>query len=89
MGAAMQTRWLILLMLLAGGLAHAQGSGRLIDEVGVSEQGGDVAVTVLFGCRLRYVSHTATCCGCGSCRRPTAAPRWRRGPCRPRSTTAA
>ena len=58
MGAAMQTRWLILLMLLAGGLAHAQGSGRLIDEVGVSEQGGDVAVTVLFGCRLRYVSHT-------------------------------
>ena len=63
MGAAVQTKWLVFLALLAGGLAHAQGAGRLIEEVGVSEQGGDVAVTVLFGCRLRYVSHTPASSG--------------------------
>ncbi len=63
MGTAMQTKWLLLLALLAGGLAHAQGAGRLIEEVGVSEQGGDVAVTVLFGCRLRYLSHTPASSG--------------------------
>lgn len=63
MGATMQTKWLALLVLLAGGLAHAQGAGRLIEEVGVSEQGADVAVTVLFGCRLRYVSHTPASSG--------------------------
>jgi hypothetical protein len=63
MRAALQMKWLVLLVLLAGGPAHAQGAGRLIEEVGVSEQGGDVAVTVLFGCRLRYVSHTPASSG--------------------------
>lgn len=38
--------------------AAAQTAGRLVEEVGVSEQGDYVAVTVLFGCTLRYVSHT-------------------------------
>ena len=64
MRAAVKIRGLpAALLLLAAGLAHGQGMGRLIEEVGVSEQGGDVAVTVLFGCGLRYVSHSPASSG--------------------------
>lgn len=43
--------------------AAAQTAGRLVEEVGVSEQGDYVAVTLLFGCALRYVSHTPASSG--------------------------
>lgn len=43
--------------------AAAQTAGRLVEDVGVSEQGDYVAVTLLFGCTLRYVSHTPASSG--------------------------
>jgi tetratricopeptide (TPR) repeat protein len=43
--------------------AHAQDRVRLIEDVGVSEQPGYVAVTLLFGCTMRYVSHTPASSG--------------------------
>ena len=55
--------WPLAMALCAAGLAQAQGAGRLVEEIGVSEQDGDVAVTVLFGCGLRYVSHTPASSG--------------------------
>jgi len=48
------------------GLASAAAQGqsvRLVEDVGASEQRGYVAVTVLFGCTLRYVSHTPATAG--------------------------
>ena len=63
MRATMRGRCLAFVTLVAGGLAHAQGGGRLVEELGVSEQDGDATVTVLFGCRLRYVSHTPASSG--------------------------
>jgi len=45
-------------LFYASVVSHAQDRGRLIEDVGVSEQSGYVAVTVLFGCTLRYMSHT-------------------------------
>jgi hypothetical protein len=57
-------RWLPALLLpFAAAVAQAQTAGRLVEEVGVSEQRGYVAVTVLFGCSLRYVSHTPASSG--------------------------
>jgi hypothetical protein len=47
----------------AMGVAHAQSVTRLIEEVGTSEQQGYVAVTVLFGCGMRYVGHTPATSG--------------------------
>lgn len=44
-------------------VAQAQGVGRLLEEVGVSQQRDYVAVTVLFGCGLRYQSHTPASSG--------------------------
>jgi hypothetical protein len=45
--------------LLAGltGPAQAQVAGRLIEDVGVSQQDGYATVTILFGCNVQYVSH--------------------------------
>lgn len=43
--------------------AQAQTGGRLVEEVGVSEQRDYVAVTILFGCGLRYVSHAPASSG--------------------------
>jgi len=43
--------------------ARAQSVARLIEEVGTSEQPGYVAVTVLFGCGMRYVGHTPATSG--------------------------
>ena len=44
-------------------IAHAQDGGRLLEDVGVAEQRDYVAVTVLFGCGLRYVSHAPASSG--------------------------
>lgn len=52
-----------LLSIWAATPGHAQVPARLVDEVGVSEQGGYVAVTVLFGCTVRYVSHSPASSG--------------------------
>jgi hypothetical protein len=43
--------------------AHAQSAVRLVEDVGASEQRGYVAVTLVFGCTLRYVSHTPASSG--------------------------
>ena len=52
-------RWLAVVLLpWVAGFAQAQVTGRLIEDIGVAEQQGHVAVTVLFTCGLRYVSHT-------------------------------
>ena len=58
-------RWwsIVLLPWLAVAAAHAQVAGRLVEEVGVAEQDDYVAVTVLFSCGLRYVSHTPASSG--------------------------
>ena len=62
--ASRAIRWLpVLLLQFAAALTHAQTAGRVVDEVGVSEQRGYVAVTVLFSCSLRYVSHTPASSG--------------------------
>jgi tetratricopeptide (TPR) repeat protein len=63
MRAAHVRWWLLATAVFAARLAQAQGAGRLVEEIGVSEQGGDVAVTVLFGCGLRYVSHAPASSG--------------------------
>ena len=42
---------------------HAQSSVRLVEDVGASEQRDYVAVTLVFGCTLRYVSHTPASAG--------------------------
>ena len=44
-------------LALSAQAAHAQ-SVRLVEDVGASEQRGYVAITIVFGCTLRYVSHT-------------------------------
>ncbi len=44
-------------------IAHAQSSVRLVEDVGASEQRDYVAVTLVFGCTLRYVSHTPASTG--------------------------
>ncbi len=49
-------------LALAAGAAQAQ-SVRLVEDVGASEQRGYVAVTLVFGCTLRYVSHTPATSG--------------------------
>ena len=49
-------------LALCAQAAHAQAV-RLVEDVGASEQRGYVAVTVLFGCTLRYVSHTPASSG--------------------------
>ena len=49
-------------LALAAGAAEAQ-SVRLVEDVGASEQRGYVAVTLVFGCTLRYVSHTPATSG--------------------------
>jgi hypothetical protein len=54
---------LLLSFLFAAGAAQAQATGRLVEDVGVSEQHGYVAVTVLFNCGLRYVSHNPASSG--------------------------
>jgi len=54
---------LVLLLPWVAAIAQAQVVGRLVEEVGVSEQRDYVAVTVLFGCGLRYVSHTPASSG--------------------------
>jgi tetratricopeptide (TPR) repeat protein len=55
----------LLVVLVSGWMAdaHAQFVARLIEEVGTAEQRDYVAVTVLFGCRLRYVSHSPASSG--------------------------
>lgn len=52
-----------LLLSWTAAVAQAQTMGRLVEEVGVTEQDADVAVTLLFGCGLRYVSHTPASSG--------------------------
>jgi hypothetical protein len=47
---------LALLALLAGP-TQAQVAGRLIEDVGVTEQDGYATVIILFGCNVQYVSH--------------------------------
>jgi hypothetical protein len=47
-----------LLYLACTATAHAQVAARLVEDIGVSQQGTDVSVTVMFGCNVRYVSHT-------------------------------
>ena len=42
---------------------HAQSAMHLVEDVGASEQRGYVAVTLVFGCTLRYVSHTPASSG--------------------------
>jgi hypothetical protein len=61
---AVVQRWMLgaVLPWLAAG-AQAQVAGRLVEEVGVTEQRDYVAVTVLFACGLRYVSHTPASSG--------------------------
>lgn len=61
---AVVQRWMVgaVLPWLAAG-AQAQVAGRLVEEVGVTEQRDYVAVTVLFACGLRYVSHTPASSG--------------------------
>jgi hypothetical protein len=56
---------LSLIVLMSGWAtgAHAQVAARLIEDVGASEQRGYVAVTVLFGCRMRYISHSPSSTG--------------------------
>ncbi len=54
---AASLRWLAA-ALLACATAQAQDGTRLIEDIGVAAQDDYVAVTVLFGCPLRYVSHT-------------------------------
>lgn len=49
--------------LFAAGAVRAQVADRLIEDVGVSDQNGYFAVTVLFGCALRYVSHSPASSG--------------------------
>ncbi len=62
--ASPASRWLPAWLLpFAAVVTHAQSTGRVVEEVGVSEQRGYVAVTVLFGCSLRYVSHTPASSG--------------------------
>ena len=57
-------RWVLAALLsCATTVTNAQTAGRLVEEVGVSEQRDYVAVTVLFGCSLRYVSHTPASSG--------------------------
>jgi len=46
-----------------GAQAVAAQSVRLVEDVGASEQRGYVAVTLVFGCTLRYVSHTPASSG--------------------------
>jgi tetratricopeptide (TPR) repeat protein len=38
--------------------AGADAAARLVEEIGVARQGANYTVTVLFGCTVRYVSHT-------------------------------
>ena len=57
------TGWLFGAICAAGAVAPVQGAARLVEQVGVAEQGSDVAVTVLFGCGLRYVSHAPASSG--------------------------
>lgn len=57
-------RWLIACVLaLLATTALAHDGGRLLEDVGVVEQRDYVAVTVLFGCGLRYVSHAPASSG--------------------------
>jgi len=63
MGRRAFCRVLAMLLPFAAAVTHAQTAGRLVEEVGVSEQRGYVAVTILFGCGLRYVSHTPASSG--------------------------
>jgi hypothetical protein len=51
------------LLACASPVALGQVNGRLVEDVGVSEQRGYVAVTIVFGCTLRYVSHTPASSG--------------------------
>jgi len=51
------------LLACASPAALGQAAVRLVEDVGASEQRGYVAVTVLFGCTLRYVSHTPASSG--------------------------
>jgi tetratricopeptide (TPR) repeat protein len=40
------------------GTARAQVAGRLIDAVDATERGNHVNISIIFGCGLRYISHT-------------------------------
>ncbi len=55
--------WLGAVLTWVTAATQAQVAGRLVEEVGVSEQRDYVAVTVLFACTLRYVSHTPASSG--------------------------
>jgi len=54
---ALRVAALLALGVLTSGEAYGQVAAGLVDEVGVSEQSGHVAVTLLFACGLRYLSH--------------------------------
>jgi hypothetical protein len=61
---AAAAQWcLVALALLCAGPSRTHASARLVDEVGVSEQDGYLAVTFLFGCGVRYVSHAPASSG--------------------------
>ena len=48
---------LLATLALIPGIARADAATRLVEEIGVTRQGGNVTVTVMFGCTVRYVSH--------------------------------
>jgi hypothetical protein len=52
------TRLLCSLLVTAPFAVPAHAAVRLVEDVGATEQRGYVAVTLTFGCALRYVSHT-------------------------------
>ena len=47
----------VALLAALAGPAQAQLAGRLIEDVGVTEQDGYATVNILFGCNVQYVSH--------------------------------
>jgi len=54
-----RSAWAALVVLSClGTAAHAQLVGRLIDAVDASERADHVDISLLFGCGLRYISHT-------------------------------
>ena len=48
---------LLAALALPQGPARADTAARLVEEIGVTRQGSNFTVTVMFGCTVRYVSH--------------------------------
>ena len=67
-------KWLACAALALGATSAQAQAVRLVEDVGASEQRGYVAVTLVFGCTLRYVSHTPATSGEGVQVRLSAGP---------------